>query len=82
MSQMRKLATSEASITIEWRSASSIDELHSVTPDVSRDDVIELARALGRLAARRDIKAAAARIVPERLRLAEKQGRMGELKPS
>ena len=61
MGAMNKLRTAELDIAIEWRRASTGATSLSTATDVLREDVLELARALGRLAARRDIAEANAR---------------------
>ena len=77
---MKKSSTSEPDIVIEWRCASADDAASFGTSELAREQVIHLARALGRLAAQRDLKAA--RNAGECLSSAEMQGTMSELEPT
>lgn len=72
MSHMKQISTSEPDIVIEWRSSRA---------ELMREDVLELARALGRLAARRDLEEAAAQNAGECLSSARKPGTMVVLEP-
>ncbi len=71
---MKKLPTSELEIVIEWRCGGN----HSV----SREEVLALARALGRLAAQRDRERAAARDTVKRLSSAGNPATMVDVEPA
>ena len=77
---MKKPSTSEPDIVIEWRCARAGDAANFGMSELAREEVIHLARALGRLAARRDLEAA--RNAGECLSSASMQGTMSELEPT
>lgn len=79
---MMKPRAAELDVVIEWVSRRTGAAHSSSASDVTREDVLELARALGRLAARRDIEEAAARNAGECLSSASMQGTMTELEPT
>ena len=78
---MKNLRTAELDLVIEWRCHRNGDAHASIASDVTREDVLELARALGRLAARRDIAEANARRTDQCLSSAGKPATMTELEP-
>jgi len=73
MGTMKKLSTSDPDIIIEWRCAPIGQASCSIARDVAREDLLNLARALGRLAAQRDLAQAASRRADECLSSARKQ---------
>ena len=79
---MKKPRAAELEVVIEWGSRRTGAAHSSSAFDVSREDVLELARALGRLAARRDIEEATSRNAGECLSSASMQGTMSELEPT
>ena len=77
---MKKPPTSESDIVIEWRCARADDAANFRSCELVREEVIHLARALGRLAARRDLEAA--QNAGDCLSSAGMQGTMSELEPT
>lgn len=77
---MKKPRAAELEVVIEWGSRRTGAAHSSSASDVTRGDVLELARALGRLAARRDLEAA--QHAGECLSSAGMQGTMSELEPT
>ena len=78
---MKQVAGSKPVIVIEWNGhgpgqQSTLDARH-----LSKDDLFNLARALGRLQARRDLARGAAAGVPERLSSGAIGARMKDLAP-
>lgn len=77
---MKKPRAAELDVVIEWGSRRTGAAHPSSAYDVTHEDVLDLARALGRLAARRDLEAA--RNAGECLSSAGMQGTMSELEPT
>lgn len=65
---MRKRADQSPVIVVEWRSASGGGADGSGGQQLAGDDMLAIARALGRLAARRDIARAKRDVAAKRLR--------------
>ena len=73
---MKQVAGSEPVIVIEWNGEASGNQSPLDARHLSKDDLLNLARALGRLQARRDLARGAVTGTPERLSSGAKSARM------
>ena len=64
---MKKHSRTEPVIDIEWSGAPMVDGADSEIPFLAQEELIEIARALGRLAAKRDRARMAAQTSSDRL---------------
>lgn len=78
---MKQAAPSEPVIVIEWNSHESGQQSAQDTQLLSKDDLLALARALGRLQARRDLAGGALTGTSERLSSGAKGARMKDVAP-
>lgn len=73
---MKQVASLEPVIVIEWNSRAPSDQSFPDARHLSKDDLLNLARALGRLQARRDLARGVLGGTPERLSSGAKRARM------
>ena len=73
---MKQVAGSKPVIVIEWNGDASGQQSTLDVRNLSKDDLLNLARALGRLQARRDLARGAVLGTPERLSSGAKGARM------
>ena len=78
---MKQVAGSEPVIVIEWNGHAPGQQSVPDAHQLSKDDLLNLARALGRLQARRDLARVAVAVTPERLSSGTKNAKMNAKAP-